>query len=185
MKLPNKKGIIVLASTSLLLFASPPAHAMFFEVLFGVSDMVLPRPLIELPIPQAPAIPMPPTLPPMPVAVVPKPVEMSRTGGSGKPIADSRRFNTKKAGEQWARKAGGGQKPDYHSNPKDGRGPHFHPKGSHDHGYVPRSSGTYVIKKGDSLWKIAQRYGVSVDKIASANGIKDPSKIFPGQVLKF
>jgi LysM domain len=46
---------------------------------------------------------------------------------------------------------------------------------------------TYEVKKGDSLSKIANNYsGVSWKDIYEANRdqIKDPDKIFPGQVLK-
>ena len=125
---------------------------------------------------------MPPILPPAPVAVVPKPVEMSRVGGSVNPIASNPRFNTRKKAEQAARKSGGGQKATHYTNPKDGRGPHFHPKGSHDH-YYPRSS-NYIVKKGDTLGAIAAKYGTGSSEIASYNGIADSNKIFPGQVLK-
>ena len=46
---------------------------------------------------------------------------------------------------------------------------------------------TYEVKSGDSLSKIASKYsGVSWKDIFEANKdtIKDPDKIFPGQVLK-
>ena len=33
------------------------------------------------------------------------------------------------------------------------------------------SSGTYTVKNGDSLWKIAKRHGVTTSQLASANGI--------------
>lgn len=42
---------------------------------------------------------------------------------------------------------------------------------------------TYVVKKGDTLSKIASNYGTSYKKIASDNGISDPNKIFTGQKL--
>jgi LysM repeat protein len=46
--------------------------------------------------------------------------------------------------------------------------------------YTPKSvsgsnSGTYTVRSGDSLWKIAKRYGVTSSKLAAANGI-NPSK---------
>lgn len=46
---------------------------------------------------------------------------------------------------------------------------------------------TYEVKSGDNLSKIAKRYsGISWKDIFEANRdqIKDPDKIFPGQVLK-
>lgn len=42
----------------------------------------------------------------------------------------------------------------------------------------------YTVKKGDSLWEIAKTYGTTVNAIAKLNAIDDPSKIYPGQVLK-
>lgn len=43
---------------------------------------------------------------------------------------------------------------------------------------------TYVVKKGDTLSKIASKYGTTYQKIAKDNGISNPNKIYPGQVLK-
>ena len=41
----------------------------------------------------------------------------------------------------------------------------------------------YIVKKGDSLWKIAKMFGSTVDNIARVNGIEDQDTIFPGQKL--
>lgn len=43
---------------------------------------------------------------------------------------------------------------------------------------------TYKVKRGDTLWKISRRYGVSIEKIASINNIKNPNLIFPKQKLR-
>ncbi len=43
---------------------------------------------------------------------------------------------------------------------------------------------TYTVKKGDSLDKIARKYGVSVKSIIKANHLKKPYIIRPGQKLK-
>ena len=42
----------------------------------------------------------------------------------------------------------------------------------------------YTVQKGDSLWKIARRYGVTVRWIARLNNIRNPNLIYPGQILK-
>jgi LysM repeat protein len=42
---------------------------------------------------------------------------------------------------------------------------------------------TYEIQSGDSLFSIAQRYGVTVAAILELNGIDDPDRIEAGQVL--
>lgn len=42
---------------------------------------------------------------------------------------------------------------------------------------------TYTVHRGESLGKISQRLGVSVDQICRENGISNPSKIYPGQKL--
>lgn len=45
------------------------------------------------------------------------------------------------------------------------------------------SSGQYTVQGGDSLSAIGSRFGVSWSAIASANGISNPNRIYPGQVL--
>ena len=45
----------------------------------------------------------------------------------------------------------------------------------------------YTVKKGDCLWNIAKRElgdGTKYKEIARKNGISDPNRIYPGQVLK-
>jgi len=46
------------------------------------------------------------------------------------------------------------------------------------------SSQSHTIGKGENLYRIGRKYGVSVDAIQKANGISDPAKIFAGQQLK-
>lgn len=46
------------------------------------------------------------------------------------------------------------------------------------------SGATYIVQAGDTLTKIAAAWGVSVDDLASYNGIKDPDVISVGQVIK-
>ena len=41
----------------------------------------------------------------------------------------------------------------------------------------------YTVQKGDTLSAIGTKFGVSYQKIAEINGIKDPNQIYPGQVL--
>ena len=43
---------------------------------------------------------------------------------------------------------------------------------------------TYVVKSGDTLSGIAQKYGTTYQELAGKNGIADPNKIYVGQVLK-
>lgn len=44
-------------------------------------------------------------------------------------------------------------------------------------------SGVYIVKKGDTLYSIGRRLGVSSSEIARQNEIADPNKIHVGQVL--
>lgn len=48
---------------------------------------------------------------------------------------------------------------------------------------VKADPGDYEVQPGDTLWSIAQRYGSSVEDLANANSISDPSLIYPGQRL--
>lgn len=46
---------------------------------------------------------------------------------------------------------------------------------------------TYTVQKGDCLWNIAKKQlgnGARYREIAQKNGIADPNRIYPGQVLK-
>ena len=42
---------------------------------------------------------------------------------------------------------------------------------------------TYIVKRGDTLSQIARSYGVTVNEIASQNGIQNPNLIYVGQTL--
>nr|DAN82475.1 MAG TPA: hypothetical protein [Caudoviricetes sp.] len=42
----------------------------------------------------------------------------------------------------------------------------------------------YTVKSGDTLSGIAAKYGTTYQEIARKNGIANPNKIYPGQVLK-
>lgn len=48
----------------------------------------------------------------------------------------------------------------------------------------PEPSNTYVVQYGDTLWGIAIRFGTSVAHLVAINGIKDPDRIYAGQVLR-
>lgn len=56
---------------------------------------------------------------------------------------------------------------------------------SNNHGSETNSTGKtyYTIKRGDTLWGISRRYGVSVQNIVSWNNIQNPNLIYPGQRL--
>ena len=43
---------------------------------------------------------------------------------------------------------------------------------------------TYKIKKGDTLSEIAKKYGTTVKKLQSINGIKNANKIYAGDTIK-
>lgn len=50
-------------------------------------------------------------------------------------------------------------------------------------GTVGASNSVYIVKAGDTLWAIAQKYGTTVNAIASKNNIKNVNLIYPGQKL--
>lgn len=41
----------------------------------------------------------------------------------------------------------------------------------------------YVVQKGDSVYKIAKRYGTTMRSIILANNLRNPDLIYPGQIL--
>lgn len=51
-------------------------------------------------------------------------------------------------------------------------------------GPVPHKPGRiYVVRSGDSIWRIAQMFGVTMEAIIAANNLQNPNLIFPGQQL--
>ncbi len=50
-------------------------------------------------------------------------------------------------------------------------------------GAVVAGTATYVVQRGDTLGRIAARFGISVSALAEANGITNPNLIFPGAQL--
>ena len=42
----------------------------------------------------------------------------------------------------------------------------------------------YIVKKGDTLSKIASMYGITYNYLAKYNGISNPNLIYPGQIIK-
>nr|DAG33028.1 MAG TPA: LysM [Caudoviricetes sp.] len=46
-------------------------------------------------------------------------------------------------------------------------------------------SGSYKVRRGDTLSRIARKYGISVKDLAELNNIKDVNKIRAGQTLRY
>lgn len=49
--------------------------------------------------------------------------------------------------------------------------------------FCPRGAVSYVVARGDTLSKIASRYGVSWRRLASDNRLANPNRIYRGQVV--
>lgn len=46
------------------------------------------------------------------------------------------------------------------------------------------SQNIYVVKRGDTLWGIAMRYGTTVNRLVGLNGIPNRNLIYPGQIIR-
>lgn len=46
------------------------------------------------------------------------------------------------------------------------------------------SQNIYVVKRGDTLWGIAMRYGTTVNRLVALNRIPNRNLIYPGQVIR-
>ena len=57
------------------------------------------------------------------------------------------------------------------------------PMSPRGHASIPRS-GVYVVKRGDTLYSIAWRYGLDMKALARNNGLRAPYTIYPGQRLR-
>ena len=58
------------------------------------------------------------------------------------------------------------------------------PQGSPPPTGCPAGTFAYTVQRGDSMWSIAQRFGVSLDALIRANPqIPNPSQIVPGQIV--
>lgn len=51
------------------------------------------------------------------------------------------------------------------------------------HVTAPPRAGTYTLREGDTLARVAKRTGVAVDALAQANGIANPHKVRAGRTL--
>ncbi len=51
---------------------------------------------------------------------------------------------------------------------------------------VPRISSPkyYVVRPGDNLYAIADRYALEMDDLMRLNNLEDPNIIYPGQILR-
>ncbi|SAI74672.1 peptidase [Bordetella ansorpii] len=49
---------------------------------------------------------------------------------------------------------------------------------------APAAGGTYVVKPGDSLYRIARNNNVDIDTLKRLNNLSDPNQLAVGQVLK-
>ncbi|PJA26515.1 MAG: hypothetical protein CO189_10355 [candidate division Zixibacteria bacterium CG_4_9_14_3_um_filter_46_8] len=69
------------------------------------------------------------------------------------------------------------------SSKESANGPSYS-SSSRDH-QIEAVGGTYTVRRGDTLWKIADRFGTTVDALKGANNLKGRNpKVFPGDRLR-
>lgn len=56
-------------------------------------------------------------------------------------------------------------------------------KGADEDDGGPTAGGTYTVKRGDTLYRIAREHSTTADALAKLNGIKDPGALSVGQKL--
>jgi LysM repeat protein len=49
---------------------------------------------------------------------------------------------------------------------------------------IPYETVFYTVQSGDSLFRIAETYQVSMEELMKLNGITNPDKVYAGQVLE-
>ncbi len=67
----------------------------------------------------------------------------------------------------------------YQPGPND----NYYPAPDYSNAAPAGIAGTHTVAPGETLFMIAQRYGVTADMIASANGLANPNQLYVGQVL--
>jgi LysM repeat protein len=50
---------------------------------------------------------------------------------------------------------------------------------------VSAAGGSYVIRRGDTIGRIAAAQNVAIDRLLRVNGLSRSSTIYPGQVIRF
>jgi LysM repeat protein len=85
---------------------------------------------------------------------------------------------------------GGYYPPQWQQQPPYQQDPYQYPQGDNNYypapnynGPMPGGGATHVVSPGETLFMIAQRYGLSAVELAAANGLANPDQIYVGQVL--
>jgi len=48
----------------------------------------------------------------------------------------------------------------------------------------PAADQTYTVRRGDTLWAIARRFGTTVPVLVRLNRLKNPDRIYVGDMLR-
>lgn len=59
---------------------------------------------------------------------------------------------------------------------------HLYPS---QHLLIPLNGLYYTVKSGDSLWVISKRFNFPLSQLTAYNNIQDPTKTYPGMVIRF